>query len=227
MIGAESDRPVFYSFRRCPYAMRARMAVAASGQPVELREILLRDKPEAMVEASPKATVPVLVQTDGGVLEQSLDIMLWALNRSDPQQWLTPDHGDLPAMLALIADVDGEFKTRLDNYKYASRKTPDGQDVDAFASTNRDLALQCLDPLAVRLESSAYLFGDRIALADVAIAPFVRQFANTDATWFRRQARPALRNWLQQFIASPLFTGVMDKHAVWQPGTEGIRFPNQ
>ena len=158
---------------RCVHGWR----IAASGQPVELREILLRDKPEAMGRG--------FAQSDGsgsgagpmvGVLEQSLDIMLWALNRSDPQQWLTPDHGDLPAMLALIADVDGEFKTRLDNYKYASRKTPDGQDVDAFASTNRDLALQCLDPLAVRLESSAYLFGDRIALADVAIAPFVRQF---------------------------------------------------
>src|SRR4051812_31105758 len=116
-----SQLPILYSFRRCPYAMRARLAIAASGQRCELREVVLRDKPAEMLAASPKGTVPVLIDTDGRVLEESLDIMRWALGRSDPQAWLEPPSGSLEDMLELIARCDGDFKFHLDRYKYARR----------------------------------------------------------------------------------------------------------
>jgi glutathione S-transferase len=114
--------PVLYSFRRCPYAMRARMAIAVSGQRCELREVVLRDKPAELLAASPKGTVPVLVDVDGSVIAQSLDIMLWALRRNDPERWLQPDGGTLDDMLSLIAECDGEFKRNLDGYKYPGRQ---------------------------------------------------------------------------------------------------------
>ena len=116
-MNAVPDLPILYSFRRCPYAMRARLALLASGQACVLREVVLRDKPQALREASPKATVPVLVLQDGQVIEQSLDIMLWALERHDPQAWLAPTQGDLAQMLALVADHDTAFKPLLDRYK--------------------------------------------------------------------------------------------------------------
>lgn len=224
-MAAGSDRPVFYSFRRCPYAMRARMALASSQQSVELREIVLRDKPAEMLLASPKATVPVLVQSDGSVLEQSLDIMLWALNENDPHALLRPEIGDLATMLDQIATIDGAFKFHLDNYKYASRKAPDGENEAAFAAQNREQALTSLAPLSEQLRTQSHLYGNRLSLADVAIAPFVRQFANTDAAWFEAHAPQPLIHWLRVFVESPLFSTVMEKHAVWQSGTDGVIYP--
>src|SRR5690606_33359264 len=113
--------PVLYSFRRCPYAMRARSAIVVSGQSCQLREVVLKSKPRALLDVSPKATVPVLVDTDAGVVDQGLDIMLWALRRSDPHRWLMPEQGGLDDMMALIAECDGAFKFRLDRYKYPQR----------------------------------------------------------------------------------------------------------
>jgi glutathione S-transferase len=137
-IAAPGGLPVLYSFRRCPFAMRARLALATSWQRCELREVVLRDKPAALIAASPKATVPVLVLPDGTVLDQSLDIMRWALARHDPEQWLaqTPDESD--RMDALIARCDGEFKRDLDRYKYPNRyvKAEEG----ALAPTEADMA---------------------------------------------------------------------------------------
>ncbi|HRE18545.1 MAG TPA: glutathione S-transferase [Rhodocyclaceae bacterium] len=208
--------PILYSFRRCPYAMRARLAIAASGQAVELREVVLKAKPVELLTASPKGTVPVLIEADGKVIEESLEIMRWALEKHDPEGWLAPDQG---AMLALIAECDGGFKHHLDRYKYPERFA------GAVAVEHREAAGVFLLGLNQRLQLSAYLFGEHPTLADMAVAPFVRQFAQIDAVWFATQPWPRLRQWLERLVASPRFTAIMDKYAPWQSGTPGIRFP--
>ncbi|WP_417493676.1 glutathione S-transferase [Maricaulis sp.] len=205
--------PVLYSFRRCPYAMRARLALAASETPVEHREVLLRDKPAEMLAASPKGTVPVLVLPDGTVIEESLDIMRWALARNDPRGWLAP--GD--AMFELVAVNDGPFKQALDRYKYPNRY--EGED----ALENRARGLEILTGLETRLAGSAFLCGETMSLADAAIFPFVRQFAHTDRDWLAAQALPHLQAWLAEHLDSPVFKAIMHKHPVWQaaPAQDG------
>ena len=212
--------PVLYSFRRCPFAMRARLAVAESGQLCELREVSLRDKPDALLQASSKGTVPVLVDIDGRVIDQSLDIMLWALQINDPGAWLAPASHDLESMLALIAQCDGDFKYHLDRYKYPQRHD------DANAKEHRKRAADWLDGLNRTLHDSPFLFGDHVALADMAIAPFVRQFAHTDSGWFQDQAWPELQAWLNMWLDSALFHQIMQKYAPWKPEAQGIRFPS-
>ena len=212
--------PILYSFRRCPYAMRARLALAVSGQVYEHREVILKNKPAALLAASPKATVPVLVLPDGQVIEQSLDIMLWALRLNDPLQWLSPENATLDDMLALIAVNDGAFKRNLDRYKYPNRYSAEqaGTDATAFALAQRDLGARWLDELACRLDASVdqrWLYGDRASLADMATLPFVRQFAHTDAGWFAAQPWPALQQWLAYFESSALYDGVMGRHAAF------------
>ncbi|WP_375195480.1 glutathione S-transferase [Sphingobium sp.] len=197
--------PILYSFRRCPYAMRARMALLASGQAVELREILLRDKPTPMLEASPKGTVPVLLLPDGSVLEQSLDIMRWALDQNDPQRWLAGEDS------ALIAANDGPFKTHLDRYKYASRHASD-------PLAHRNEATAWLGELESRLERSRHLTGDRANLTDIAIFPFVRQFAATEPDWFAGQPLPQVRRWLGEHLASDVFARAMLRVKPWAEG---------
>ncbi len=214
-----STLPVLYSFRRCPYAMRARLALAVSGQVCELREVVLRNKPQGLLQASPKATVPVLVLTDGTVLEQSLDIMRWALGRSDPEGWLAPSHGDEAGMLALIAECDGSFKQALDRCKYPSRYP------EADGALARTQAVAWLQGLEARLAEQPFLFGVHAALADMAVAPFVRQFAGIDVDWWAVQPWPRLQAWLAEWQASALFEGVMPKLEAWLDGTEGVRFP--
>ena len=204
--------PILYSFRRCPYAMRARMALAASGTVCELREVVLAHKPPALLQVSPKGTVPVLELADGQVLEQSLDIMLWALRRYDPQQWLPATEQGLVTALQLIAQCDGDFKAQLDRYKYPNRYAPP----DGFA--HRELGAQFLQMLNARLGNHRYLLGQHFGLADAAIAPFVRQFAYTDTTWFSSRDWTALQQWLAAFEASGNYTSVMDKYAAWTEG---------
>lgn len=213
-------RPILYSFRRCPYAMRARLALASSGVSCELREVVLRDKPQALREASPKATVPVVVLPDGRVLEQSLDIMLWALGQNDPQGWLVPEKGDLDAMLALIAECDEVFKNHLDRYKYPQRYG----EIDGLA--HREQGAHWLGSLELALSGNGFLFGRRAALADMAIVPFVRQFAHVDLDWFQAQPWPSTQAWLSAWMASPLFERVMHKYAPWQAGGDGVGFPD-
>lgn len=220
-----SAQPILYSFRRCPYAMRARLAIVASQQPVELREILLRDKPAEMLAASPKGTVPVLVLGDDQVLEESLDIMLWTLKRNDPHDWLSPEQGALEDMLVLIEEMDGDFKHHLDHYKYATRHAGPDQDETAYAHEHRTAATTILTRLDQRLANQPYLFGSRKALADMATAPFVRQFANTDRDWFDAQNLPHLQAWLREFLDQPLFTSIMAKYKPWAPGNETPPFP--
>lgn len=212
--------PVLYSFRRCPYAMRARLALAVSGQVCELREVVLKNKPQGLLQASPKATVPVLVLPGGEVLDQSLDIMLWALARNDPDGWLTPSEGSVQDMLAWIVECDGPFKHALDRCKYPSRYP------DADPAEERARAVAWLGTLEERLSTHrSYLFGTHAALADMAIAPFVRQFAGIDPDWWASQPWPRLQAWLAQWQASELLARVMHKWPAWVDGTEGTRFP--
>jgi glutathione S-transferase len=211
-----SALPVLYSFRRCPYAMRARLALAVSGEPHELREVVLRDKPAGLLAASPKGTVPVLVLPGGAVIDQSLDVMLWALRRSDPEGWLSPPKGSIDGMLALVAGNDGEFKRSLDRYKYPNRYPEESAgDAQAFALLHRAQGAAWLAGLDGML-GDGWLFGRRASLADMALLPFVRQFAHTDAAWFAAQPWPRLQAWLAGFEASALYAGVMGKHVPWR-----------
>ena len=214
-----SSFPILYSFRRCPYAMRARMAIFVSGQTCELREVVLRDKPAEMVAASPKATVPVLVLPDGRVVDESIRIMKWALGKSDPGGWLSPSVGDSgPAIESLVRENDTTFKYHLDRYKYPNRYD------DADPGPHRENGLRFLATLEERLRITGFLCDDRLSFADVAIAPFVRQFAYVDKSWFDTLEMPALQRWLVDFLGSGLFAGIMEKHPKWQPGNPVIWF---
>lgn len=219
--------PVLYSFRRCPYAMRARLALAVSGQPCELREIVLKNKAPEMLAASPKGTVPVLVMPDGAVIDQSLDIMLWALRQHDPERWLAPQHGTFQAMQTLIAGNDGPFKHDLDRYKYPNRYAQEqsSHSADEFSEIHRASGALWLMGLEVMLMQHAWLFGLVASWADMAVLPFVRQFAHTDLAWFEAQAWPQLRGWLTRWEASALFHSVMQKYPPWSSKQAGIVFP--
>ena len=185
--------PVLYSFRRCPYAMRARLALAVSGQAHELREVVLKNKPATMLAASLKGTVPVLVLPGGEVIDESLDIMRWALAQNDPAQWLSPTGASTEEMDALIAASDGEFKQHLDRYKYPNRYASESSgDAADFALNHRSEAAHWLAQLDARL-GDGWLFGAKACLADMAILPFIRQFARTDAHWFAAQPWPRLQ----------------------------------
>jgi glutathione S-transferase len=203
-----TEMPVLYSFRRCPYAMRARMALLISATPVRLREVVLRNKPAEMIDASPKATVPVLLLPDGQVIDESLAIMHWALARNDPNNWL---HGS-DAESALIAEADGPFKDHLDRYKYPTRY----ENVDPL--DHRAGGLEFLEKLDGLIQASGQLMGIKPTLADHAIFPFVRQFANVDRDWFDQLFLPALQKWLGDHLASAIFATTLVKYPQWVSG---------
>lgn len=220
--------PILYSFRRCPYAMRARLALAASGQTVQLREIVLRNKPQSMLAISPKGTVPVLLLPDQSVLEESLDIMYWALKKSDPKGLLGSLSADQhTTMQSLIAQNDGKFKRALDRYKYPSRYVQEhaGLNEEQFSLLNRDQGAVFLALLEKQLAQHPFLLGVEQTMADIAIAPFVRQYAHTQKDWFDQQDWPALQCWLNRFLSSAEFNLVMHKYAVWTESDEIVYFP--
>lgn len=206
---SDNTYPILYSFRRCPYAMRARLAIAIAQVMVELREIELRNKPESLLLASPKETVPVLQLSDGELIDESLDIMFWALQQHDPEHWQEQD--GLKQAEQLIQWNDGEFKYYLDRYKYADRY-PERSGLEY-----REQGELFLTELECRLNHNQYLCGDHFSLADAAILPFIRQFANVDAAWFETSPYPALKQWLNQFQSSRLFNTVMTKYLPWKP----------
>jgi glutathione S-transferase len=193
--------------------MRARLAVAASGIEVELREILLRDKAAAFLATSPKGTVPVLIA--GDVIEESIEVMDWALGQSDPEGLLYAGQ----AARDLVVRCETKFKGHLDRFKYAVRY--EGVDPEE----ERKLASVYLRELDLMLADRDYLFGDRIGFADIGIAPFVRQFANTDRAWFNAQDWVKLRGWLDRFIESVRFTSIMTKYPKWEEGDAVTVFP--
>ena len=198
------NKPVLYSFRRCPYAMRARMALASSGIEPEFREVKLREKPAEMLEASPKGTVPVLVLADGTVIDESIDVMRWALSQNDPDNWLEG------ADFGLIETNDGPFKHHLERYKYSARHGTDAEE-------HRAACLAILQDLDERICTGPYLHGTAPGLTDAAIMPFVRQFAATDREWFDAQPIPNVRRWLDTMLGSELFKAVMVKRDQWRP----------
>ena len=207
-----------YSFRRCPYAMRARLGLLFAELPVELREITLKNKPAQMLAISPKGTVPVLQLADGVVIEESRDIMEWALEQQDPQELMNPK--TLHQGNTLIEQNDQEFKHWLDRYKYADRhlemtQTEYRQKGEAF--------LQILEEL---LTKNTYLLGDSVTIADIGIMPFVRQFAHVDRDVFYSLPYPKLQIWLKNWLAHPLFIQAMTKFQPWQDGDEPVIFPS-
>lgn len=206
-----SDLPVLYSFRRCPYAMRARMALMVSGTQVRLREIILRDKPQAMLDASPKGTVPVLI-AESAVIDESLAVMRWALTQNDPEGWLEGD-GD-----PLIETADGDFKYHLDRYKYATRFE------DADPEDHREKGMTFIAALDDRLHHGSFLKGETRTLPDIAIFPFVRQFRIADMDWFDTNAPERVRHWLNTLMASEVFHAVMKKYPLWNETGEEIDF---
>ena len=201
--------------------MRARMAISYSGTTVALREVILRDMPAALLAASPKGTVPVLVLPDGRVLEESLDIMDWALARNDPDRW-QPDRGDdmYADIRQLLDENDTTFKQHLDYYKYAERYPE--HPADYYRSQGEVF----LGKLEQRLLRHACLCGAHKSVADISIFPFIRQFANVDRDWFDAAAYPRLQAWLDDFLCATLFTGVMQKYPQWQDGDAVTRFPD-
>jgi glutathione S-transferase len=219
-MSKQTGLPILYSFRRCPYAMRARMALACSQVRVELREVVLREMPLAMLACSPKATVPVLVLPDDTVLEESRDIINWALSVNDPEHWLPAANSEESAMAKhLIDENDGAFKEQLDRYKYAERYP------EHPAEYYREQGEPFLKQLDDRLSRTAWLLGERISVADIAIFPFVRQFAFVDKPWFDRLPWVYLQKWLDRLLQSDLFASVMQKYPQWQEGDAPTRFP--
>lgn len=208
---------ILYSFRRCPYAMRARLAISLARQSLTLREIVLKDKPASMLEYSPKGTVPVLVLQNKQVIDESLDIMTWALEQNDPENYLKAEKmGDIRA---LIAENDGEFKLALDRYKYADRYP---EYTEAEYRAQGELFLSQLEE---RLQSHKFLFGEKACLADIAIFPFIRQFAHVDLNWFESSQYLHLNRWLADYKESSLFLQIMVKYPAWKAGDEPLIFP--
>ncbi|MFT7672702.1 MAG: glutathione S-transferase [Gammaproteobacteria bacterium] len=208
-----SNLPIIYSFRRCPYAIRARMAIRASGIRVELREIDLKNKVDEFVRISPKATVPVVQTAEGRVIEESIDIMDWALSASDPEGWLKDV--DRP----LIDQCDYEFKPLLDRYKYHVRYT------DVGLEKAREDCCGFLETLDRRLEQKDWLAGSNRSLTDVAIFPFVRQFAGVDLKWLSNSGYENLNRWFAHWLEDDHFKAVMVKFAVWSPEQPSVLFP--
>ncbi|MBU2884615.1 glutathione S-transferase [Gilvimarinus agarilyticus] len=210
--------PVLYSFRRCPYAMRARLALLFAQQTVQLREVVLKNKPAVMLALSPKGTVPVLQLGDGSVIEESLDIMRWALAQSDPYNLLRPEV--VKQANTLIEQNDSEFKYWLDRYKYADRHPELSQ------HEYRLRGEEFLQQLESRLADKRFLLADELTLADIGVMPFVRQFAHVERDTFYALPYPKLQQWLRAWLEHPLFIQAMTKYSPWQPEQLPVLFPS-
>ena len=213
---SKNNLPILYSFRRCPYAMRARMAIHISGQKCELREVLLRDKPPSMLEYSAKGTVPVLILQDDKVIDESLDVIDWALNLNDPDNWQRSK--DTEKTKELIKINDGEFKYHLDRYKYSKRY--DNEDPEF----HRKKCLKFIESINNELNNSEYIFDDNISYADIVLLPFIRQFRIADIEWFDSLPYDNLKKWLSSFLDSSLLNSIMKKYDLWKEGDKSIVF---
>ena len=214
--------PILYSFRRCPFAMRARLALLTSGIQSELREVVLRNKPTEFLATSPKGTVPVLVTTQGEVIEQSWDIMLWALRQHDPAHWLPSDANVFERGMQLLHRCDGEFKQQLDRYKYPKQH---GLANITLGTAVRDTAMFFLAELESLLTQQRYLFNSNIGIFDAAILPFIRQFAHVDIDWFAAQPLPSVQAWLSAFEYSTDFKRAMTVYPAWADNSPTTVFP--
>lgn len=212
-----SDTPILYSFRRCPYAMRARLAIKQSGVKVVLREVVLRNKPPSMLSISPKGTVPVLQLPNGDVIDESWDIVHWAT----AEQGTSQIRGDVTRVSDAnqwVQKNDHEFKQHLDHYKYADRFP------EFSAEHYRTQAERFLSLLDQQLAQHAFLLDNQPSLADIGIFPFVRQFAHVDIEWFRQAPYPHLQRWFDYYLSSELFASIMNKYPAWEEGQEPLTF---
>lgn len=210
--------PVLYSFRRCPYAMRARMAIYQADIKCELREVVLKDKPESMLSLSNKGTVPVLLTPDEKIIDQSCEVMHWALNQNDPDHWLDEDASQSQF---LIDYNDNEFKHFLDRYKYHVGYPEQSQE---YYRDNAESFLKLLETYLSKHKGKA-LLGDRFTFADMAIFPFIRQFSKVDLDWFDSSPYDLLKKWTANIEQSKLFQNCMKKYEQWQPKQSPIYFP--
>ncbi|VAW66858.1 Glutathione S-transferase domain protein [hydrothermal vent metagenome] len=209
--------PILYTFRRCPYAIRARLAIRYSQLQVELREIELKNKPAELLQASAKATVPVLILNEQTVIDESLDIMHWSLHQYDPENWLQTSHNK--KINFLIQHNDAQFKIDLDHYKYADRFPLHAPHY------YRQQGERFLIQLEKRLNQHQFLINHCVSIADIALFPFIRQFAYVDIKWFETSPYPKLRSWLSYWLESELFLSIMKKHPVWQSSTKNKPHP--
>lgn len=191
--------------------MRARLAIKDSAVRVELREVVLRNKPQAMLDISPKATVPVLQLANGEVIDESWDIVHWATSQQDPNN-IRGDAHQVEQANRLIQQNDNDFKQHLDHYKYADRFP------EFPAEHYRNQAEAFLTLLDTKLAQHQYLLGENPSLADIGIFPFIRQFAHIDIDWFRQTPYKNLQRWFEHYISSELFASIMNKHPQWQEG---------
>ena len=203
--------PVLYTFRRCPYAMRARISMYYSKISYEHREILLKERPKKLYQLSPKGTVPVLNLPDGKVIDESLDIMKWSVSVNDPDAWYV---NNIDHQLEIISINDKEFKKWLDRYKYHDRYP------EYSVEYYRGKCEKILDNFEKILDSEKFLFSNNISLSDIALLPFVRQFSNVDIIWFRNRFIN-LSGWMDELIGMEIFQAMMKKFEIWNPLGEG------
>lgn len=219
MIIKTESLPILYSLRNCPYAMRARIAIFKAKKTVILRDIVLSDKPKEMITASPKATVPVIVLPNGTVIDESFDVMLWALTEHDPDDLLQSKNPQfLTTMLNIIKSFDQNFKACLEQYKCAKRYRENN------ISECRAACEQYIQTLEVRLTEHDFLLSDKESLADIALLPFIRQFARIERQWYLQSPYPKVRQWLNNYLQSPMFTKVMAKYPLWLDDYEVVLF---
>lgn len=220
-MNTDMDRvvPVLYSFRRCPYAMRSRLALKYSGIQVELREVDLKAVPDALRKLVPdNPTVPVLQLQDGRVIDESWDVLLWAVREHDPHGWLGKDESKLVPAEQWVEMNDYSFKTDLDRYKYHERY-PERTQLEY-----RQDAQEFIQDLENQLQQTPFLLGDSLSVADIGVLPFIRQFAFVDKAWFDQSPYPKVQAWLKVFLESGLFDSVMAKYAVWNTGDKPVMF---
>ena len=208
---------ILYSFRRCPYAMRARLALKYAGIKVELREVDLNSPPDALIAISEKATVPVLHLSDGKIIDESWEIVQWAIKQNDPEAWLGANEENLIATDMLLEINDYSFKQDLDHYKYADRFPEHSME------HYREQGEAFLQELEQRLVENKHLISNKLSIADIALFPFIRQFAMVDKPWFDQAPYPKLQQWLQGFLESEreefyIFSSIMQKVDTWKQG---------
>ena len=208
--------PILYTFRRCPYAMRARLAIKASGVIVEIREIEIKNKPEQLLCISPKATVPVLYISSQTIIQESLDIMKWVLKINDPLKLLKYEKLNKFEVHNILNILENDFKQNLDRYKYPSRfDNPNPQ-------LYRDKNLKILNEFNNLLQNNKGIYSSHLSLLDYAIFPFVRQFRNVNSVWFDSLELRFLHSWLYELIDSEEFSAIMNKNQIWEPNQKPI-----
>ena len=215
-MDANRKYPILYSFRRCPYAMRARLAIKASGIIVEIREVELKNKPKEFLGISPKATVPIVCISSKQIIEESLDIMEWALKINDPLKLLKYEKLNRIEIHNILNKLENEFKQNLDRYKYSSR----------FDLPNpklyRDKNLQTLNEFNNLLQNNKGICSSHLSLLDYAVFPFIRQFRNVNSVWFDSLELKFLQTWLYELIDSDEFSSIMKKYEIWNPNQKPI-----